>query len=132
MRAQISLEYLALSLVSLSLLCVSVMALGAIKTDSERSFRAISLGSSAQELANAMDEVCAMGDGNVRTVQLMSPLALESKRFDDGTKQGWVVRFTYLNESATLPVLCQPQDSDLPRAEVHVENEKGEITFRGS
>jgi hypothetical protein len=130
MKAQASLEYMALTLVSLSLLCVSVMALSGIKADSEKSFRMFAFKSSAQALSDAMDEVCAMGDGNLQTLSLSSPLSLETRRSDDNGRIVWLARFSHGNDSIVRDVLCEADDAALPTGAVHVENQGGKVSVR--
>jgi hypothetical protein len=129
MKGQASLEYLALAMVSLAMLCVSVMCLSQIKVGAERNLRLISFKSSATALMDAMDEACAMGNGNRRTVSLSFPLAIESRRFDDGVRKVWLSRFISETDDASLvlPSFCESDDASLAAGSVTVQNKEGYI-----
>jgi len=127
MKGQASLEYLALFLVALSLLSVSVLALASIKDSSGDELRLLAFRSSATSLAYAMDEACALGDGNRRAVSVRTPLSLEMRKAEDG----WLARFSAEGTSMVRPLPCRAQDTDFAAGVVYVENEKGEIIFRG-
>jgi len=66
MRAQATIEYLLLSLVAIALVSFSALALIHIRDSSARSYDAVAFKGSATELANAINEACALGDGNSR------------------------------------------------------------------
>jgi hypothetical protein len=127
MRGQVSLEYLALFLVALSLLSVSVLALASIRDSSGKELRLLAFHSSATSLAYAMDEVCALGDGNRRVVPVRIPLALEMRKAEDG----WLARFSAEGTSMVRLVSCDAEDMDFSTGMVYVENEKGDIVFKG-
>jgi hypothetical protein len=132
MKGQASLEYTAISLISISLICVSVMALAAIKSDAERTFRLILLSSSANNLADAANEACAMGSGNKMAVSSSVPLSIESRGVVGGSGLGWAVRFSNADGSLALGSICDIPDSELPAGPVLVSNEHGRIRFRAS
>jgi hypothetical protein len=132
MKGQISLEYLALCLISLALLSVSVVSLAIIKSDAEKSFRLIMLSSSGNKLADAGNEVCAMGNGNKRMVYVTVPLSIESRHIDAEEGQGWVAGFSGAGSSIALGLLCESDDTGLPAGQVLVSNERGRIRFRAS
>ncbi|MBD3210785.1 hypothetical protein GF318_05370 [Candidatus Micrarchaeota archaeon] len=68
----LSMEYLALSLVSLCLLSVSVLALLSVKGFTEEMHKGLVFRQSVIALGNAMDEVCALGSGNSRCMEIKS------------------------------------------------------------
>jgi len=78
MKAQISIEYLLLSVVTLAVLAISVGALLKIKDNAEKSQGLLLLKNDADNIYNSMQEVCAMGSGNIRTLGLSQNVHLES------------------------------------------------------
>jgi len=77
MKGQITLEYMLLSLVVLALLSISLAALVRIKDNSSDAMENVFFGSSARDLHNAIEAVCALGDGNSREVTLRHEIAIE-------------------------------------------------------
>lgn len=127
MRAQASLEYLMLSAVALALLSASVVALGSIKESSDRGLSAFSFRSSALALSNAINELCALGDGNGRELRLTSGVSVQSEKADEG----WVVRFSDAGTGLSLArkSRCEAADAELPEGTVYAENTGGAIKF---
>lgn len=119
----LSLEYLMLSLVSLCLLTVSVFALLGIKEYSENSSERFAFRSSAVSLSNAMNEICALGNGNSRSVFLHHELSVEPE--DGGA------RFTGSNYSMVKSGLCDVEPAKNLDGLVYVENKEGIIRIRG-
>jgi uncharacterized protein (UPF0333 family) len=122
MRAQISLEYLVLSLVALALISVSVFALLNIRDYADRTSGLFSFRSSALSLASAMSEVCALGSGNVRSVTLGVPLSLE---YGEGA-----VRMTGYNSSVARPSRCEVEPAQELEGLVYVKNDDGAISVK--
>ncbi|NYZ74471.1 hypothetical protein H0O00_04980 [Candidatus Micrarchaeota archaeon] len=144
MRAQVSLEYLVLSAVALGLLSISVMALSEIKSSAASNAELLRFRSSAVSLANAMNEVCALGDGNGREVSLSTALSVTSEdvgsgdfgdgsEFGAGSGDGFVARFVGVGGNASIvrKSLCGIGAADELEGLVYVENEDGMITVRG-
>ncbi len=77
MRGQISLEYLLISVIALAMLSISAAALLEIKDYSEKSTGLFRFRSSADALADAIDEVCALGNGNSRVLTLRSEVSVD-------------------------------------------------------
>ncbi len=77
MRGQISLEYLLISAIALAMLSISAAALLEIKDYSEKNTEQFRFRSSANALANAIDEVCALGNGNSRVLTLHSGISVD-------------------------------------------------------
>ncbi|MFN7991217.1 MAG: hypothetical protein U0R44_03595 [Candidatus Micrarchaeia archaeon] len=126
MRGQLSIEYLVLSALALSLLAVSVAALSGIRGLSERAASAIVLRDEAVFLADTFNEVCALGGGNGRKVSLARPVQVESQAAADG----WRVRFSDGERSLVRRTYCEVEDGPLEK-KVYVENEGGIISIKG-
>jgi len=118
-KGQVALEYLVLSLVALALLALSITALMNIRSYAAHSTNVFQFRSSAEELANAMAETCALGDGNGRTIHLSAPLAIEG--------QEGMVRFSGAGITLVRKSACGVQEGQQPEGDVYVENEKGVI-----
>ncbi|MEW6036178.1 MAG: hypothetical protein AB1529_06200 [Candidatus Micrarchaeota archaeon] len=126
MKGQASAEYLLLALVALSLLALSLSSLSAIKGYAERGIAAYSFRASAMSLAGAIDEVCALGAGNMRRLELPSELSLEPVESDDG----WLVRLSGANASIVRAVPCEADASGGLSGTVYVENKDGKARIR--
>lgn len=124
MRGQISAEYMMLFMVSLSLLAVSAASLGAIKDSAERGLQRHSFHNSAIALSNAINEVCAMGEGNRRPVELSRPLDVQPEHTDDG----WLIRMSG-DVSIVRHSLCEAESASLAEGAVFVENRDGKARF---
>jgi uncharacterized protein (UPF0333 family) len=77
MRGQITLEYMLLSLVVLALLSISITALLNIKDNSDEAMNIVFFKSSARDIHNAVEAVCALGDGNSREVTLKHEVEID-------------------------------------------------------
>ena len=127
MRGQLSLEYLVLSLVALSLLSISISALIEIKKSAEQNLEVINFKSSTISLSNAIDELCALGDGNGREIILQNTVSIDSEFSDPN----WVVRFSDQNSTVSLVrrSICSVDASEV-KGKVYVKNEDGTIKIR--
>jgi len=70
LKGQITLEYMVLSLVVLSMLAISVSTLIEIQGTSSEALDNIMFRKSALDLHSTVEEVCALGVGNQREVYL--------------------------------------------------------------
>jgi hypothetical protein len=123
MRAQMSLEYLMLTLVSLCLLSISVFALMGVRDYSEMEAQRFAFRSSAVSLGNAIDEVCALGSGNSREVALHHKMSVE--RDGDGLVFGGA------GLALARECLCEIEGPGDLEGLVLVENREGMIRIRG-
>ena len=124
MKAQITLEYLILSAVALAVLAFSLVALGQIKDRSEKAFNNVLFKSSATQLANTMNEICALGNGNKQAVHLERKMDIEgatdhAKFIDTETK-------LFMSEKS----YCKVSDSSGLYGSVEVENKDGVIEVK--
>jgi hypothetical protein len=127
MIAQASLEYLVLSLISLSLVSISILALVSVKEGSANIVDSFSFRSSVMRLKNAISEVCALGSGNGRAVRLGSPISVES----DSATDGYIIRFKKGDYSIVSGSRCAvlPGRINL-EGEIFVENVGGSVALR--
>ena len=116
MRGQAALEYLLLSALALSLILFSASALSGMKDSAEVNSEMLSFRSDALSLADAMAEVCALGDGNGRGLSLSADLAVESENTDDGV----LARFS--SKNATLVLWNEQIDTVKTGAKIKIEN----------
>jgi hypothetical protein len=126
MRGQLTLEYLLLATAALLMLSVSVLSFSALRGSAVAASGALRFEADATSLSNAMDEVCALGDGNGREVRLSVPLEMESAE----APYGWAVSFSYGGYSLARESLCEVAPGGLSGT-VYVENEKGGIKIKG-
>ena len=122
MKGQISLEYLVLSIVALAMLSVSLFALLNIRDYSSKASDIYRLKTSASSLGAAINELCALGSGNGRSVLLSTAISVE---YADG-----VVAFSSSNSSKIVQASrCQVEVMEKLEGEVFIENENGLIKF---
>ena len=69
-KAQVSLEFLVLMAAFLAFLAAWLPLIGKMKADSERALSISYARESAARLAGALDDVCMLGGGNVREVDV--------------------------------------------------------------
>jgi uncharacterized protein (UPF0333 family) len=79
MRAQITLEYLILFVISIFILSFSFFALITIKDHSERTFKLLALKSDSLKIYNAIEDVCALGSGNTRRISINVPINVSAE-----------------------------------------------------
>ena len=125
MRGQISLEYLMISVVSLSLIFISLLSLMAIKDSSMKALEILKFKSSIVSLSSSINEVCALGNGNSQSLDLTSSLSMETTKTDH-----WLVRFSNGNLSLVRPAICQVEAERNLEGLVYVKNENGLIRVR--
>lgn len=121
MLGQVSVEYLAVSLVAFSLLSISMLSLIYMHEGSSLALEAHMFRSSALRLGNAIDEVCALGEGNGREVSLGTGIEVSSVDGLLSLKGG--------NHSIVRSVRCETEQAGLYGI-IYVENEGGKIRFR--
>ncbi len=121
MRGQITLEYMVLSLVVIALLAISVSALIQIRGNSDRAMDAVFFKSSARDLYNAIEEVCAMGDGNSRSVHLKKEVIVDD---------GGYLEFSSPDVNGTVKYECACSvESESLSGEIMVYNDEGTVRF---
>lgn len=77
-KGQLTLEYLLLMAVALSLFLFSVTVLLKIRDSAEKSLELIKFKYSVAELHSTFEELCAMGNGNSRVVYLKRKISITS------------------------------------------------------
>jgi hypothetical protein len=122
MRAQVSLEYLLISVVAIALLTVSAASLSQIKTYAEESSRLLEFQSSAKSLGDAIYSVCMLGSGNRREVFLRTTL--------DVNWENGVVQISD-ESSMARAVPCEVSSQKGIEGSVIVKNENGKVKIRG-
>jgi uncharacterized protein (UPF0333 family) len=125
MKAQVSMEYLLLSLVAITLLSISAFSLSKIRDFSDEASDVYAFRSSSISLSNAINEVCALGSGNRREVSLGSVVSLYSR---EGSGS-WLVVFSHSNHSIVKSSPCRVKAVAL-EGPVYVENKLGTVEIR--
>jgi hypothetical protein len=125
MLAQVTLEYLFLSLIGLTLITFSVLSLANIKDTSEEAYENTLFKSSATALASAMDEACALGDGNSRIVHVKAKMDISG----DKTYSGQYYALFSDDEGREIPLKtsCEIDASDDVYGKTKVVNKMGKI-----
>jgi len=128
MKAQITVEYLLLSSIALVLISFSIIALASIKDRSEKAFDATLFKSSVSELANSIEEVCALGNGNSQAVYLKRNMSIAGK----SSGSDFYAEFTDTVSQVTLAekTYCEVNDLTNAYGKTEVENENGKIKIR--
>jgi len=75
-KGQITVEYLVLSLVVLALLSISIAILLEVNKTSRRALDNVAFRKSALDLYATVEEVCALGAGNSRTITIKTDMAI--------------------------------------------------------
>lgn len=122
MRGQLSIEYLFLALISLALIAIAIGALIKIKETGDRAYRLELFKSSALDIYNAGEELCAMGSGNSVNLKTREEIFISS---DSG-----MVSFSSpaLGVSFSRPARCPySQQSISADSEIEIGNDGGEI-----
>ncbi len=121
MKGQITLEYMFLSLVVLALLSISLTALVKIKDNSSDAMVMVFFKSSARDLHNAIESVCALGNGNSREVTLKHELRVEYlSGYLEFSGEG-------IPDSIKYDTMCSVSPDGIYSGTVTVTNREGEI-----
>ncbi|MBN1170215.1 hypothetical protein JXA56_04265 [Candidatus Micrarchaeota archaeon] len=111
-----TIEYLLVSVVAFALISISVAALLNIREFSEYSLDQYRFKSDAVTLRNAIKQVCVLGNGNSREVDLKGRIAIDSGHIRNG------------RNSLPLDVPCDVEETGL-EGKIIVKN-TGKIEFR--
>lgn len=123
MKGQLSIEYLLVSTVAILLILVSLAALIGVKDYSDSAMKVHTLKSSAISLNTAINEVCALGNGNGRVIQLTTNLSIDCEYADEE----WVVSFYDPENSIIHSSHCEVKTAKNLNGLVYIQNEKGII-----
>jgi hypothetical protein len=124
MKGQASVEYLLLLAIGLVLIGISVGALSVIR-DAQEGLSSLEMAKvSAGSLKGISDEVCALGDGNSRTVEFSWDVSLECS--NDVVKAS-------VGEGSALIALehCNAYCSGASGSGFLIENEMGSVRISG-
>lgn len=78
MRAQLSFEYLIIALIGLILISISIFALSKIKSNADSAYENVKFKAMKDDLFNAIDSICALGNGNSKAVGLAQQIIIQS------------------------------------------------------
>ncbi|MBI5223336.1 hypothetical protein HY990_02855 [Candidatus Micrarchaeota archaeon] len=128
MKGQLTLEFLFLSLISVSFLILSIYSLGSLKSTSNDMIGQASFEKDASTLFTALSTVCAGGSLSRQTVYLSAPISLVSSSTDRivslRLKSDQSVR-----QTRELACAISPDSLDLNSGKVIVENEAGVVSI---
>ena len=123
MRGQISLEYLIIAIIALALVTLSLSSLNKIKSNADQSYATLKFKSLAQDIFNAFDELCALGNGNSRPLQISMPASVESDTKNDVS----FVTVYGSNISLSHETKCESSLSGTFENEIVLANDNGKI-----
>ena len=124
-RAQVTVEYLLISLIGLVLISFSIIALAQIKESSTESYETILFKESVNELVNTADTVCALGNYNSRSVYLERRIGVEG----DSKNDKFFILVTDANSSREIAkeTLCLVNGKKELSGKTKIINKNGEI-----
>ncbi|MBI2079877.1 hypothetical protein HYT84_03860 [Candidatus Micrarchaeota archaeon] len=123
MKAQITIEYLFLTLLVIIILSISLAALFKITENANSSKELITFKLTSTRIYNAIQEVCALGSGNSLKLDLDSPISISA--YVD------IITFKKLNNTISRNSECDFEPVELEIKEsVIVYNEDGEIKLK--
>ena len=128
MNAQVTIEYLFLSLIALALLSFSVISLVSIRDASEKAFEATQFKSTAAEFANAMSEVCALGKGNAREAYAKREMDISGG--NSSNTYYAVFTDTESNLEVARETFCGVENAAGVYGKTRISNDAGVIRFR--
>lgn len=120
MRAQVSLEYLLISVVAIGLLTISAASLSKIRDYAQDESDLLKFRSAANSLADAAHSVCVLGSGNSREIFLRAPVDV---KWADGAMQ------LSGESSMARAVPCEVSEKRI-EGFVVVKNENGKVKIK--
>ena len=111
-----TLEYLLVSVIALALVSISVAALVNIREFSEYSLGQYRFKSDAVGLRDAIEQVCVLGNGNSREIQLKGRITVDQNHIYQG------------KNSLPMDVPCDVEETEI-EGKITVKN-NGKIEFR--
>lgn len=123
MRAQISLEYLIIALTAVAILSVSLLALAKIRASADASYETIRFNALKDNLFNAVDEVCALGNGNSKTISFPFQARISSR----GGSAPFFLSVYAAGHSASHETKCDISINGDFKEEMHLINDGGLI-----
>ncbi len=119
MKAQITLEYLVLSVVFLAVLSFSLFALYSLKESADKQNEFLKFKFDVERIDSTIKEICSLGSGNQFPVELS--LILNVSYLEEG--------IVFQNGEFDLPksYACEVSGEDSLFGKILIENEDGEI-----
>lgn len=124
-KGQITLEYLFLAALSLALIGISLAALLKIKEAGDRAYRLELFKSSAMDVYNLGEELCAMGSGNSMELRVREDLEIS------GSAGQTAFSSRKYNISFSKGTLCDYEAADIPAdSTIELINDDGLIASK--
>ncbi len=121
MKGQVTIEYLLVTLVALTLLSFSLHALISANNAQQAGYKKAMFLSDASDLSHAMKEVCVLGDGNSRKIQLKSEVEI------GGSGKAITIKESGGNGTHSEELPCSFSSSGTFSGLVYVRNKGGSI-----
>jgi uncharacterized protein (UPF0333 family) len=122
MKGQLTIEYLLITLVALTLLSFSLHALISANNAQQTSYHKALFLSDASDLSHAMKEVCVLGDGNSRKIQLKTEVEIS------GSGNTLTINEVGGNSTHTEELPCELSSSGTFSGLVYVKNDGGHVS----
>ncbi len=123
LKGQLSFEYMLIALIALSLVTISFAALSKIRENAEAQYEIQKTKAISLELFTTIDEVCALGNGNTRTLFIGKSLGISSGQ----TNTEYYISLSDGTNSFSHTSYCHIHAKGVITNEISVENENGEI-----
>ncbi|MEM4335555.1 MAG: hypothetical protein QXY61_00975 [Candidatus Anstonellales archaeon] len=120
MKGQVTVEYLLITLIALTLLSFSLNVLTNANNAQQSGYERAKFLSDANDISHAMKEVCVLGDGNSRKINLKTEIKISGK-------ETVVIEGMYENLTHQEEIPCDVSSSGTFSGTVYVKNDGGSI-----
>gem|GEM_PF-759387 len=127
-KGQITVEYMVLTLVVLSMLSISIAMLIQINNTAHQAVDNLTFRKSALDVQATIDEVCALGEGNSREIIVKTDMSVEKNNAE------LIFTDKKSNQSLALNITC-PENiygSDINAGKVIIRNTGNEIKIENN
>ncbi len=124
-KGQLSLEFLIVFTIFLALLVVSLSAIAKIKQVQDREIEKKFAELAASDIANTIDEVCILGEGNSRVV------GTNLNEFELFSTEEKEIQIEYQGSSISRDTMCDFEiEKSVFHGQVAVSNSNGKISIK--
>ena len=125
-KGQITVEYMVLTLVVLSMLSISIAMLIQINNTAHQAVDNLTFRKSALDVQATIDEVCALGEGNSREIIVKTDMSVEKNNAE------LIFKDKKSNQSLALNITCPESiyGSDINAGKVMISNTKNGIEIK--
>lgn len=126
-KGQITVEYMVLTLVVLSMLSISIAMLIQINNTAHQAVDNLTFRKSALDVQATIDEVCALGEGNSREIIVKTDMTVKKNNYAE-----LIFKDKKSNQSLALNITCPESiyGSDINAGKVMISNTKNGIEIK--